>query len=81
MCVCVCMCVHVCVCVRVCVCVCVCVRTYVHPADVIARVYLVEHMQVVQQLDSEQRKQRNWGPRRVPSGAEWAAEVQNPNFE
>ena len=41
----------------------------------IARVYLVEHMQVVQQLDSEKREQQNWGPRRVPSGAEWAAET------
>ena len=51
-CVCVCMC-------MLCVCVCVCVCAYVHPVDVIARVYLVEHMQVVQQIDSEQREQQN----------------------
>ena len=43
-----------------------CVCACVHPADAIARVYLVEHMHVVQQLDSEQREQQNWGP---PTGA------------
>ena len=32
-------------------------------------------MQVVQQLDSEQGEQQNWGPQRVPTGAEWAAET------
>ena len=32
-------------------------------------------MQVVQQLDSEQREQQIWGRRRVPSGVELAAET------
>ena len=65
----------VCVYMYLCVCVCVGVCACVHPADAIARVHLVEHMQVVQQLDSEQGEQQNWGPQRVPTEAEWAAET------
>jgi len=42
---------------------------------VIARIYLVEHIQVVQQLDFEQREQQNWGPRLVPLGEEWVAKM------
>jgi len=48
---------------------------HIHPADVIARIYLVEHIQVVQQLDFEQREQQNWGPRLVPLGEEWVAKM------